>query len=523
MKAHSSLSLLLLLAVTLRTLAQSDPRSLKTVGNATTGKRTALVIGNATYVHAGTLRNPLNDAQAMSQTLQKLGFAVTQRTNLDRAGLESTINTWGKSLGQYEVALFYYAGHGIEAGGTNYLVPIDAHPQNQAQVKFHATPLDMVTGWMEENRVRTNIVLLDACRDNPFARSWSRSTTGGGLANITAPSGTFIGFAASPGKTAADGDRTNGLYTEAILQVLNTPDLTIDQIFNRVNQYVRRQSGGTQIPFKNSSLEDDFYFTITSPKRESEPNTPPITRSQKFLELPFADLVYVPGGTFQMGDTRNEGASDEKPVHSVTVSPFLMGKYEVTQRQWEAVMGSNPSHFKDCPDCPVELVSWDDVQEFLQKLNARASGGLRYRLPTEAEWEYAAGGGPVANRSRFGNGKDILNLAGANFDGSTAYKKVHSVAGAYRRKTVVVGSFSPNGLGLHDMSGNVEEWCSDWYGSYSGEAQADPTGPADGNKRVLRGGCWNLHPAFCQVAYRHYDTPRYLYAGVGFRVVAQLQ
>jgi formylglycine-generating enzyme required for sulfatase activity len=174
-------------------------------------------------------------------------------------------------------------------------------------------------------------------------------------------------------------------------------------------------------------------------------------------------MAYIEGGTFQMGDTRNEGETDEKPVHKVTVSSFYMSKYEITQRQWESVMGNNPSYFKDCADCPVEQVSWEDVQKFLKKLNARTGGN--YRLPTEAEWEYAAGGGS-GTRTRFGNGKDILDATEANFDASADYRKSYSIAGEYRDKTLKVGSFRPNGLGLYDMTGNVFEWCSDWYGSY---------------------------------------------------------
>jgi Caspase domain len=272
---------LLLVPATL-TYAQTDQRGMKTIsGTATaTAKRTALVIGNASYAKAGTLRNPLNDARAMDRVLRNLGFRVTLHTNLNRAGLEDAINTWGKALGEDDVALFYYAGHGMEANGINYLMPTDANPQNQAQVKLQATPVEMVTGWMDEARTKTNIVLLDACRNNPFARSWSRNTSNGGLTNMTAPSGTFVGFAASPGKTAADGERINGLYTEAILKHIQSPNQTIDQIFTKVSNQVTKSSGNTQIPFRNSSLTADFYFvqTTTKPVNRPEPE-PPVSQS----------------------------------------------------------------------------------------------------------------------------------------------------------------------------------------------------------------------------------------------------
>ncbi len=530
---------LLFLALSLLTLTTAvAQRGMKIVGGSATGKRTALVIGNAGYTHVGTLRNPLNDARNMSDALRALGFTVTQRTNLDRVGLEQTINDWGRGLTGSEVALFYYAGHGIEVNGINYLIPTDANPQNQMQVRFQAMPVETVTGWMELARVSTNIVLLDACRNNPF--TWSRSTDDGGLANMSAPSGTFIGFAASPGKKAADGVRTNGLYTEAILRHLLTPGLTIDQVFNRVNQYVRQQSGGAQVPFKNSSLEDDFIFIPgnTTPDPKPEPTQPVSTgtvipgptpapvatttmRTRQFLDLPFASMAYVEGGTFQMGDTRGEGNDNEKPVHSVTVSSFWMSQYEITQRQWESVMGSNPSHFKDCPDCPVEQVSWDDVKIFLEKLNSLGVG--TYRLPTEAEWEYAAGGGNMPNRSRFGNGQDVLDPAQTNFDGRADSKKTYSLVGDYPQKTVQVGSFSPNRLGLYDMVGNVYEWCRDWYwhGAYSESTSTNPSGSTWGLFRVLRGGSWHDDPVQCRTAHRINGTPAFRSNFVGFRVVSQ--
>jgi formylglycine-generating enzyme required for sulfatase activity len=498
---------------------------MKPISGISTGKRTALVVGNAAYQSASPLRNPINDANAMTAALKTLGFEVVKHVNTNRQGMEQAINDWGKTLWGYDVALFFYAGHGAEVNGINYLFPTDANPLNASQARFQATPVELVTGWMEEAKVKTNILLLDACRDNPFTRSWSRGGAPGGFATMNAPSGTFIGFATQPGKTAADGDRTNGLYTEAILRTIQTPNLTIDQIFNRVNAYVRQGSGGGQIPFKNSSLEADFYFSATDqPVAQQEPRkaepapiipTEPTTRA--FLDLPFAEMAYIPGGIFQMGDTRGEGIYEEKPVHDVTVSSFWMGKYEITQRQWMEIMGDNPSYFKDCEDCPVEQVSWEDVQAFLVKLNARTGG--RYRLPTEAEWEYAAGGG-TGTRTRFGNGKDVADPREMNFDGSANSKKAYSLAGEYRGKTVKAGSFSPNGLGLYDMTGNVGEWCSDWYGDYTGVRQTDPTGAVSGSYRVLRGGSWNYFPLNSRVAYRDINTPSNRDTYVGFRVVA---
>lgn len=286
-------TLFLLISIAFFTKAQEPDRSFKTSTITATGKRTALVIGNASYQYASPLKNPLNDANAMETTLKELGFEVKKLANANRSSLKEAINQWGQTLTNYDVALFFYAGHALEIDGTNFLCPVNANPLNRAQVEDETVTMRMVTGWMEEARTKTNIILLDACRDNPF-RSFRSNE--GGLANMSAPSGTFIGFAATPGKKASDGNRTNGLYTEAILKAIKTPNQTIDQCFNQVNAYVRQASQGTQVPFKNSSLENDFYFYRTlpeTPKKQqvnpiTEPITKPISNTKSGLTLKIA-------------------------------------------------------------------------------------------------------------------------------------------------------------------------------------------------------------------------------------------
>ena len=231
-------------------------------------------------------------------------------------------------------------------------------------------------------------------------------------------------------------------------------------------------------------------------------------------------LIPVKGGAFTMGCTgeQKDCNDDEKPAHQVTLSDFYMGKYEVTQKQWQNVMGSNPSQFKNCDECPVENVSWNDVQAFLKKLNAGIPAGQNpYRLPTEAEWEYAARGGGGA--ALFGNGKNVADPNEMNFDASASHRTSYSIAGQFRQKTVPVGSLnSPNALGLHDMSGNVWEWCSDWFDTYSSGAQTNPAGPSTGSGRIIRGGAWNFYPEYCRVADRYLFTPGYRVNAIGFRL-----
>lgn len=234
------------------------------------------------------------------------------------------------------------------------------------------------------------------------------------------------------------------------------------------------------------------------------------------------EMVNVQGGTFQMGDNfgNKEAGNDEKPVHSVTLSSFEIGATEVTQAQWKQIMGKNPSNFKG-DNLPVEQVSWNDIQTFLTKLNAKVppvGGGGGYRLPTEAEWEYA-----VRERGqnvRFGNGKDVLNPNEANFDGSESYKTSYSVAGKYREKTTPVRTSSPNSLGLYDMAGNVNEWCSDWHASdyYQNSPQNNPQGAKKGPHRVIRGGSWYSNPQNCRAAFRTVNPPSAKFNIIGFRL-----
>ena len=205
-----------------------------------------------------------------------------------------------------------------------------------------------------------------------------------------------------------------------------------------------------------------------------------------------------------MGATSEQGGYadvDESPVHQVTVSSFYMGETEVTQRQWKAIMGSNPSHFTG-DNRPVECVSWNDCQEFIQKLNQLT--GRTFRLPTEAEWEYAARGGVHHSGYKY---------AGSNSVGGVAWYSDNSGSQTHDVKTK-----QPNALGLYDMSGNVWEWCSDWYRSYSSGALTDPQGPSSGSYRVLRGGSWYHGAGYCRVSYRRSNRPDTRTYSFGFRL-----
>jgi formylglycine-generating enzyme required for sulfatase activity len=215
-----------------------------------------------------------------------------------------------------------------------------------------------------------------------------------------------------------------------------------------------------------------------------------------------------------MGSPKEEpGRSDDETLHKVTLTKgFYMQTTQITQKQWQAVMGSNPSHFKHDVNCPVEQVSWDDTQDFIRKLNEK-EGENKYRLPTEAEWEYACRAGTT---TPFYFGK-CLSAYQANYNGK--YPLEGCPKGQYRRKTTPVASFPPNAWGLYDMHGNVWEWCQDWYKEYTADAVTDPIGPGSGLSRVFRGGCWNYSAQNCRTARRNGISPDVRHNSLGFRLV----
>lgn len=210
-------------------------------------------------------------------------------------------------------------------------------------------------------------------------------------------------------------------------------------------------------------------------------------------------MVAVKGGTFTMGATSEQSnpSSGEKPTHTVTLSDFAIGETEVTQELWLAVMGTNPSQWTINLQCPVDNVSWNDCQDFLEKLNELT--GMQFTLPTEAQWEYAARGGASSKGYQYSGSNTLDDVAW--------YTKNSQMTEMYPYRTRPVKLKQPNELGLYDMSGNVREWCRDWYGSYSSSLQTDPTGPSTGLNRLYRGGCWALSAPNCRVTCRTPSSP----------------
>lgn len=285
----------------------------------------------------------------------------------------------------------------------------------------------------------------------------------------------------------------------------------------------------------------------------STPTYTNISTNSSYTEYgitPSFKMIAIPAGTFTMGCTseQQDCEDNENPTHQVTLSSFYMGEAEVTVAEFkmfisetayqtdadknggsyiwngsesELISGVNwrndiTGKNLQADNHPVIHVSWNDVTAYIAWLNKKC--GRQYRLPTEAEWEYAAREGGKA--VMFGNGKNILNPAEANFYSKEDYKKSYSVIGTYREKTTAVKTFKPNSLGLYDMTGNVNEWCSDWYGNYNSNSQTNPTGASSGTCRVIRGGSWDYYPQYCRLAYRNCITPGRRRYSIGFRLVS---
>jgi formylglycine-generating enzyme required for sulfatase activity len=492
-------------------------------------KRLALVIGNALYQHSTPLQNPINDADSMEVALKQCGFDVLKYPNADRNSMDKAILDLDQKLAQkaYGTVLFYYSGHGMEIDGRNYLIPVDVAFKNKKEAQFWCKSVSSYTDVIKEYQIDSCIVLLDACRENPFqydTKSWS--TKGLTSNEKVSASSNFIGYAAGPGELAWDGANFgNGVYTKAILKHIRTPDKNIEEIFNEVakttNEWAREHNHN-QIPYKTSAMLDGFYFVK---KRKS------FTSKGEFSEL-VGNMVLVAGGNFTMGCKEGRDYPcdlNENPAHEVTVDSFLIGESEVTVRQWIGIMGPLEGSTPDtCLSCPVGNISFDQIQRFIAVLNKKS--GLRYRLPTEAEWEFAARGGVKSKNYRFA-GSDNPHDVVSNIilpESSKGGLDQSSRGDSGNREVVPVMQSIPNELGIYDMSGNAWEFCQDWYQPdyYKESEKKNPTGPKkDTQYRTIRGSFWAFDkPADkCRVSTRSAIYQDMRVEKVGFRLARSIK
>ncbi|MBP8131828.1 MAG: caspase family protein [Candidatus Hydrogenedentes bacterium] len=335
--------------------------------------RVALVIGNSAYA-ASPLRNPVNDANAMAEALRACGFEVTVKTDCDLETMEKAVTAFGERIRGAGAALFYYAGHGMQVNGENYLVPVTAQPESEDEVKFRCTNVGLVLAKMKNSGASVNLLILDACRNNPFPRSVR--TTAAGLATMEAAKGVLIAYATAPGSVAADGDGENSVYTANLVQYLRQPGLPVEEVFKSVRADVSRQTNDAQIPWENTSLVGRFYFTepqtaTTTAALPPPPDAAPLVGGlQVSVNAPRA-TVYVdgreagtatsskpfeqsnlPAGTAQV-TVRADGYEDHTETVSIepgkwTQKPVVLAKASVVQppeptRQPAVVASENTS------------------------------------------------------------------------------------------------------------------------------------------------------------------------------------
>ena len=520
-------------------------------------RRTALVIGNASYA-AGSLRNPLNDAGAMAKTLTSLSFDVTAKENLDQKQMKREIQAFGEKLKQRGgVGLFYFAGHGVQLNGHNYLIPVDSSIQNESQVEYEAVDMGEMLGQMDWARNHMNIVIIDACRDNPFAQTFRSLSLG--LASVIAPTGTLIAYSTAPGSVANDGTGENGIYTGELIKAMVQPGVQLEDVFKRVRLAVSEATAGKQVPWESSSLIGDFYFVpplnpsgqTTSVRQRTGPparqaSLPPAlavqsasrgenpTTALKTWKEPVSGLefVWIPPGCYLMGSPQKEQdrSQDEGPVHQVCVDGFWMSRTVVTNAQLKTFQKDHDSgqfhgHSLNGDAQPAVAVSWHDANNLCQWLTGQNGGQYHFRLPSEAEWEYACRAG--ADTSRYW-GEDSAkacvheNVADYTAQKQLGLKALHQCDDGYAT-TAPVGSFRPNPFGLYDMLGNVLQWCEDVY-SVDAYVQLDKNNPENvdesmGQSRVIRGACWHDPPGAARCAMRRSGLPDNRSDDLGFRIV----
>ena len=585
--------------------------------------RVALVVGNSAYAAIGTLPNPGNDAADVASALGRLGFDVTTVRDADRAGMNEALRLFARDSAGADVAVVFYAGHGLEVDGVNYLVPVDARLERDTDVEYEALALDRVLRATAGASLR--VVILDACRNNPLTRAMQRtgvrrSVSQGSFGDLDESllgDETLVAYAAAAGTTAADGEGRNSPYTEALLTYLEEP-LELGLLFREVRARVLESTDGQQRPHEYASLLGEHYLRGTSqpgadavaaaasvdvqvqqenlfwqsiadssdaadfeayleqfPRggftrlarnrlaalRGAASESPPGPTAgggsldadrpgnpapgATFRDCPSCpEMVVVPAGTFRMGcEPGNEERcyDDEKPGHRVQVRSFAMSKYEVTRSQYAAFVAATGHNRRGCRvfgwrvvrwekdywgwedrdsaswrnpgfeqdgDHPVVCVSWEDAQAYTRWLTVQA--GSQYRLPSEAEWEYAARAATTTvwywgadDRCAHANGhgpetQEVLlrDRAWRSGDNSSYAVALDSVCADGAVHTAHVGSYAPNGFGLYDVAGNVSEWVQDcWHPSYEGAPRSGSAWTVDcahGYWPVVRSGSWLL-------------------------------
>ena len=502
--------------------------------------------------------------------------------------VQSQIDLFMNSFRANDVVFFYFSGHGMGYNGDNYLLPIDARLDCLEEIPKFGISVNTLQAAFRGRGVRNNFLVLDACRNldkNIYSCQLfgkTATTAKGLMIPQNQLEGDAIIYATQQGEEADDNvQQRNGLFTQMLLKYLVLPDLSFFEIVSKTTEEVleeskrrvaKQQMKARQLPAMYGSLGLKFVFVKSPPKPDQ---VEAIQRRQAELEAENARLAAaLKNATVQPDNTRVtpptadlspfmtmvkvQGGTFKRYGYEITVSTFTMGKYEVTVEQFAAFVaatnyrtdaekidgsyididqngtlknkaGINWRHDEEGKirpnnqyNHPVIHVSWNDAVAFCEWLSRKE--GKTYRLPTEAEWEYAAGGGSQSRTIWAGTDTESqLAMVGNFCDINCNERSKNSKQNDKYKYTAPVGIFKANGLGLHDLSGNIWEWCNDWYGDYPRQSETNPKGSATGTYRVLRGGSWYNTPSFARVANRLYSPPDYRNNRCGFRVVSPSQ
>ena len=559
-----------------------------------TERRLALVIGNDNYQKFAPLQNARADARAVAAKLQALGFVVSLQLDADAKTMLRAVRQFKLQIRGGDEAVFYFSGHGVQLDAANYLLPVDIVGENIDQVKDDALSLQRVLEDMREQKARFSLAIIDACRDNPFkgkerafgGRGLAPTTAANGQMVLYS-----AGAGQQALDRLGPKDRNpNGVFTRVLLKEIDQPGVSIDRVLRKVRDEVVRLAksvGHDQVPALYDQTIGDFYFrpgkgslAHGTPPGAGAGQVPLIKAGEVVRDCAACpEMIVIPAGNFEMGSTRfdPERKTAEMPLHRVNVPAFAMGKTEVTRGQFEAFIqetGYRPSNYRTISsvnidqeagkadsskragsECftfengkrenrferdwtapgfsqednhPVSCVTWLDAKAYLEWLSRKT--GQRYRLPSEAEWEYAARAGTSTARfwgndpaqaCAYANVADQDFAALANND-----KEVHACKDGYVY-TAPVATFKPNAFGLYDFLGNVEEWVEDcWQDNYA-NAPSDgspQTRPASGSGclYVVRGGSWYDDPSEVRSAYRGHTFAGLAFSYFGFRAVRDL-
>jgi formylglycine-generating enzyme required for sulfatase activity len=525
----------------------------------------ALVIGNANYPDADApLPTTIKDARTLAEELRRNDFTVDLKENVGKDDMQRAIDAFTRRISSSTVALFYFSGFGIQAGRQTFLLPVNAQVWTEADARRDGIGLDTVLAEMHSKGSRIKIIIVDAARRNPFERRFRSSAAG--LAAIDASDGTLAMFSAAPGRVVSDRSGDNSLFLGELVKELRASNLTAEDVFNRTRVNVSRASNNEQVPWVASSLLEEFSFArsrqaattpapapptaarpqppVAAPAPAPSPAPPPAARAPTTTPAPapppppaptarlpdraapdafkpghvFRDcpecgeMVVVPAGSFEMGAPTDY----EKPVHRVVIArPFAIGRYEVTFEEWDHCVAAGGCQHRPIDrgwgreNRPVINLSWTDAKQYVRWLSEKTE--KTYRLPTEAEWEYAARGG---TNTTYWWGRSVV----------AGYANCRECGSSGSLQTVPVGSFRPNPFGLYDTAGNAAEWVEDcWNDSYRGAPQngsAWTTGQC--SLRGLRGGAFDSQARYLGSAARFRYDSDVRYSANGLRVVREL-